>query len=413
MHNIASKYRRNQARPFALMVIPIFEVRNPWGFLRCRVMRKIGAIFGITALAAVVFSSPPAAAFGLHLGPLHFGLPFVGHHYHHHRLYMRANPKEARIRSNDIGRANSEEARIRSNDIARSETESSKGTTSALLYPSIALPSIIENIFFPTYSSPWPFDYQAIFTTAFAKAPRQDPSLCQVSFDPSAIIGRISNEVMLTADQSQLLQRLGGALGAASGYLAKSCSKEMPAQSVARLQLMESQLEELSMALNIVRQPLFDFEQSLNADQQSRLAIASSQGSLDSQTQSGNIAGGCGSPSAIDWSINEISQSVRPTTAQRDALDDVRRSFDDAARDLETHCPTTIPATALNRLDTIQGRLDSTWRATLSIQVALANFETELNDAQKIRFGAMNFAARESAQPVQRDAGSRTNRQSP
>ncbi len=344
-------------------------------------MRKIGAIFGITtALAAVVFSSPPAAAFGFHLGPLHFGLPFVGHHYHRHRVYMRANPREARIRPNDI---------------ARSESGSSKGTTSALLYPSIALPSMINNIFFPTYSSAWPFDYRAIFTTAFAKAPRQGSNLCQASFDPSTIIGHISNEVMLTADQSQLLQRLGGVLGAASGYLAKSCSKEIPAQPVARLQLMESQLEELSMALNIVRQPLLDFEQSLNADQQSRLAVASSQGSLDRQSQSGNIAGGCGSPSAIDWSIHEINQSVQPTTAQRDALDNVRRSFDDAARDLETHCPTTIPATALNRLDTIQARLDSSWRATLAIQVALANFEAELNDAQKVRFDTMNFAARD------------------
>jgi LTXXQ motif family protein len=356
-------------------------------------MRKIGAIcLRITALAAVVLSPLPAAAFGLHLGPFHFGLPLLGHHSHRHHLYMRANPREARIRPSDIARPQSGSS---------NESGSSKGMTSALLYPGIALPSIIENIFFPTYSSPWPFDYQAIFTTAFAKAPRQDQSRCQSSFDPSTVIGRISNEVMLTADQTELLQRLGGALGAASGYLAKSCSKEVPAQPVARLQLMESQLEELSMALNIARQPLLDFEQSLNADQQSRLAVASSQG-----PPSGNIAGGCGSPSAIDWSINEINQSVHPTAAQRDALDDVRRSFNDAARDLETHCPTTIPASALNRLDVIQARLDSTWRATLSIQVALANFETELNDAQKIRFDAMNFAARETVQPVQRDAGS-------
>jgi len=279
--------------------------------------------------------------------------------------------------------------------------------TSAFLYPSIALPSITENIFFPSSSSPWPFNYQAIFTTAFAKALRQDSNFCEASFDPSAVIGRISNEVTLTADQSELLQRLGGALGATSGYLAKSCAKEIPAQPVARLQLVESQLEELSMAIDIVRQPLLDFEQSLNADQQSRFAVASLQGSLDHQIQSGNIADGCGSPSAIDWSINEIKQSVRPTMAQRDALDDVRRSFEDAARDLETHCPTTIPASALSRLDTIQARLDSTWRAALSIQVALANFETELNDAQKIRFNATNFAARESAQPVQRNAASR------
>src|SRR5262249_29956117 len=103
---------------------------------------------------------------------------------------------------------------------------------------------------------------------AFAKAPRQDSNFCQASFDPSVVIGRISNEVTLTADQLQLLQRLGGASGAASGYLAKSCAKEVPAQPVARLQLMESQLEELSMALDIVRQPLLDFEQALNADQQ-------------------------------------------------------------------------------------------------------------------------------------------------
>jgi hypothetical protein len=349
-------------------------------------MRKIGAIcLRITALAAVVLSPLPAAAFGLHLGPFHFGLPFLGHHYHRHHLSMRANPREARIRPNDIARSESGSS---------NESGSSKGITSTLLYPSIALPSIIENIFFPTYSSPWPFGYQVIFTTAFAKAPRQDPSLCQASFDPRAVIGRISNEVKLTADQSQLLQRLGGAFGAASGYLAKSCSKEIPAQPVARLKLIESQLEELSMALNIVRQPLLEFEQSLNTDQQSRLAVASSQGSLDRRTQSGNIASGCGSPSAIDWSINEINQSVQPTTAQRDALEDVRRSFNDAEHDLETHCPTTIPATALNRLDMIQARLDSTWRATLSIQVALANFEAELNDTQKVRFDAMNFAAR-------------------
>src|SRR6516164_4178213 len=187
------------------MVIPTFEVRNPWGFLRCRVMRKIGAIcLTITALAAVFLSPVPAAAFGLHLGPFHFGLPLVGHHYHHHHLSMRSNPKAARIRPNDIARSNPKEARIRPNDIGRSEagssneSRSSEGMTSALLYPSIALPSIIENIFFPTYSSPWPFNYQAIFTTAFAKAPRQDSNFCQASFDPSVIIGRISNEVTLS-----------------------------------------------------------------------------------------------------------------------------------------------------------------------------------------------------------------------
>ena len=129
-------------------------------------------------------------------------------------------------------------------------------------------------------------------------------------------VGRISNEVMLTADQSAASARLGGALGAASGYLAKYTRN--PGATRSTVQLMQSQLEELSMALDIMRQPLLDFEQSLNADQQSRLAVASSQG-----PPSGNIADGCGSPSAIDWSINEINQSVQPTTALRDALNEI------------------------------------------------------------------------------------------
>jgi LTXXQ motif family protein len=145
-----------------------------------------------------------------------------------------------------------------------------------------------------------------------------------------------------------------------------------------------------------VRRPLQDLEQSLNSDQQARFSEATStQASPDRRVQSTNIAVGCGgSSTAIDRSVNEISQSVQPTVTQRDALADVKQSFDKAATDLDAHCPTSIPPTALSRLDTIQGRLDSTWRATLSIQVALANFESKLSDAQKVRFDAMNFAAR-------------------
>jgi hypothetical protein len=53
-------------------------------------MRNIAAIFGIAAVAAVVFSALPTAAFGFHLGPFYFHFPF-GHHYYRHHLYSRAN----------------------------------------------------------------------------------------------------------------------------------------------------------------------------------------------------------------------------------------------------------------------------------------------------------------------------------
>jgi hypothetical protein len=340
-------------------------------------MRKIGGYVAIAAIAVVIFAPPPAAAFGFHIGPFHIGLPFFGHHHRHH-LYMRANP-------NDVARPR----------LAPPAEGTAQGATSALLYPSPALPAIFQNIFWPASSSPWPFGYQAIFSTAFAKAPpTQDPQLCQRPFAANAIVGRIRAETAPTDAQLQLLQRLGGALGAASGYLAKSCPNEIPSQPVARLQLMESQIEELAMALDMARQPLQEFEQSLSRSQQARFAAAPHPAAYRQNAPS-DLAAGCGgSATAINWSIDQIYQTVQPTDEQRDAFADVKQAFGKAASDLEVHCPTGVPPTALARLQTIEARLDSTWRAVLSIQVALANFETKLSDEQKDRFEAMDFAAR-------------------
>jgi hypothetical protein len=41
----------------------------------------------------------------------------------------------------------------------------------------------------------------------------------------------------------------------------------------------------------------------------------------------------------------------------------------------------------------VEARLDATWRAVLSIQVALGNFQSKLSDDQKGRFDTMNLAA--------------------
>jgi LTXXQ motif family protein len=191
-----------------------------------------------------------------------------------------------------------------------------------------------------------------------------------------------------------LLQKLGGALGAASGYLAKSCPKDIPAQPIARLQLMQSQIEELEMAIDVARQPLQDFEQSLSADQKTRFETATPPPDADRRIRTSAAVPTCGGlPAAIDWSIDQIDKSVQPTDAQRDDLASIKQSFSKAATDLETHCPTVAPPTALGRLESIQARLDATWRAALSIQVALADFETKLSDEQKGRFDNMNLAA--------------------
>ncbi|HWE72885.1 MAG TPA: Spy/CpxP family protein refolding chaperone [Stellaceae bacterium] len=355
-------------------------------------MRKTVALFAFFLCAALVSGAPHASAFGLRIGPFHIGIPF-GWHHRHHPLYMHANRGEmARAERPETGRSDAREA-------------APQGAVSpALVYPSLALPVIFQNVFWPS-ASQWPFGYQNIFTTAFAKiSADRDGRQCQQPLDANAIVGRVSSDISPTDDQMPLLQKLGGALGMASGYLAKACPPGIPAQPVARLQMMQSQIQALAMAIDIVRPPLQEFEQSLTPEQKSRFDAApaaqtdnvpAAQTSVQQQNQAGALVRPCGdSTSAINWSIEQINKSVHPTVAQRDDLANMKQAFASAAADLDTHCPASAPATALGRLETIEARLDAAWRTVLSMQVTLAGFESKLSDAQKNRFDTMNVAAR-------------------
>ena len=68
-------------------------------------MRKIGVVLGITVLVTIVSSPLPAAAFGIHLGPFYFHVPFAGHH-HRHRQQTR--PKEE---PNNVSRGSAAETK--------------------------------------------------------------------------------------------------------------------------------------------------------------------------------------------------------------------------------------------------------------------------------------------------------------
>ena len=178
--------------------------------------------------------------------------------------------------------------------------------------------------------------------------------LCQPSVDANAIVGRIRDEVAPTADQSSSLQKLGGALGAASGYLAKSCPSEIPAQPVARLQLMESQIEELTMATRY-RSP----------------AAAGFRAIAERRSESAIRGRACDAPPAADRQDRDRRhRAVLRRIADGDRLvDRSDRQIGAADRGAaagigrcqsrpsprrrtisQAHCPTTVPPTALGAL---------------------------------------------------------------
>jgi hypothetical protein len=96
-----------------------------------------------------------------------------------------------------------------------------------------------------------------------------------------------------------------------------------------------------------------------------------------------------------DRSVEQIDKLVQVSENQREALDELHQALSQAANDLEAHCSTPVPQSAVGRLDALEDRLDATWRGILSIQVALYHFETELSVDQKNRFKTMTFAAQD------------------
>jgi hypothetical protein len=341
-------------------------------------MRKIGVCLSIAALAAVNLSPSPGAAFGLSLGPFHIGLPIPGPFPgvgHRHAI----TPREA-ARSKGLH----DEAEL--NDVAPAQVGNSD-----LLYPAATAPGVLEEVFWPSSTS-WPFSYNAVLQNAFAKPqPDSRPQVCQQPNGIDGIAGRIQNEIRPTGVQLQQLQRLGGALHVAGAYLAKTCPNDVPAQPVARLQLMEWQIEKVAEALDIVRQPLQAFEQSLNAGQRDRLAHLPA---ANRAPRRDLVAAACAAnPADVDSSIGQITAAVEPADAQRTDLDELKRSFSSASSQLEAACPTKATASPLARLENTEARLDAAWRAVVSMQVALANFEAKLSDQQRARFDATKFAA--------------------
>jgi LTXXQ motif family protein len=326
-------------------------------------MSMISARVCVIALAifALLPPSQAARAFGLSFGPFHLSVPLPG--FHRRGGVARTEPG------------------------AEAVAPARQSAAPALLYPVLAWPSLLDDVFSPSASPSWQFGYNDIFDAAFAKYPPGRTAEPCPSRDMAAeMVSRIERETTPNDTQKPALQKLATALGQANGYLIKSCPSEIPSQPVARLQLMQAQLDATIMALDIVRPQLQAFEQALNDEQRARLDGVGS--AVD------GVAPACklraGSPKER---LTQLERAVQPTDAQRQALTAVEDAFTRAAKDLDADCPGQVEPTAIGRLEAIEQQLDATWRAVQTIQVALANFQKELSDQQNSRLNDLQIAS--------------------
>jgi hypothetical protein len=347
-------------------------------------MAKMGAGVAIGLLVAAISFFEPSAALALRLGPFRLGLPFFGHSFTH--------PHRARPHSDDqTGVAYN--ATENAEAAGKEPSQAAAGPASALLNPSLALPTIYDDVFWP--ASSWPVGYDEVLQAAFARAAGdRDRRLCQADRG-STVVKHIAGVIRPDETQRPLLQKLGGALAVASGFLGRFCANEIPPQPVARLRLVETQLEALIAALDIPRRPLQDLEQSLDRHQRARLAAALAAPSAGSRDAAASTAPVCDvMPTTVERMIDVLNRSVQPENdTQRAAMVAAKQAFNTAAYDLDAQCPMSLPVIPSERLKATQARLDAVWRAVLTIRVALENLEKGLNDKQRVRLNALEFAS--------------------
>jgi hypothetical protein len=324
-------------------------------------MRTIGVIFGITALAAVVFSPLPAAAFGIHLGPLHFGLG--GHHHHHHHLHMRTNPNEARTRPNDVSRGSSYSTAARGDNAAKTDQtdrETRAETNSEALESCAGLAQGVTNL---------PID-------------------------------QIRQTVHPTADQEAALEDLSATSSLASDII-KSCPASAPLTPVGRLDAAAQRLDATMQAIHILRSPLERFYRSLS-DEQARQFNAIN-GSTEGARSTGNMATLCSQQAGvINLPVQRIEQVVQLTAQQQSAFDELKKAAQKAGDQLQSSCPTAVPKWPVAQLDTVATRLSNMVGAIEAVRPNLKNFYASLSDEQKERFNLMGSPPKSAPSPSER-----------
>jgi len=312
-------------------------------------MRRIGAILGISALAGVVFCPLPAAAFGIHLGPFYFHVPFVGHH-HRHRLQMRTKEEP-----NNVSRGSAAKTEQADRE-ARVETN----------------------------------------TQALESCTGLAPGVTNLPIDQIRLI------VHPTTDQEAALNDLSAASSQASDVVKSSCPSSAPLTPVGRVDAAKQRVDTTIKAIQIVRSPLEKFYQALNDEQRRRFNAMG--GSTEGTRSASNLASLCSQQAGgfINLPVQRIEQVVQPTAQQRSAFDDLKKATQNASDQLRSSCPTAVAKSPMARLDTVEAQLKAMADAIEAVRPNLKNFYASLSDDQKARFNTMRPPPSDALSPQQR-----------
>lgn len=104
----------------------------------------------------------------------------------------------------------------------------------------------------------------------------------------------------------------------------------------------------------------------------------------------GGRAGMCNPRAAgmAEWRMDRIERLIKPTEAQRTALEGLRTASAKAAETIAAACPKEFPAGASARMEAMEKRMETMLAAIKTVRPAFDAFYATLTDAQKKQLDA-------------------------
>ena len=207
----------------------------------------------------------------------------------------------------------------------------------------------------------------------------------------------ITSALRPTSEQRALLDQLKSAAAHAADALKNSCSDTYALTPPGRLRAMINRISATLEAVRMVRPALEAFYNALSDEQRARFNTLSPRlpATSEDQPQQEAKAESCGASksSLTGLPIERIDAVLRPTGAQKGALDRLSAATRKAVQGLQAACPDEVPVTPVGRLQAMEKRLSAMLQAANQMQPALDDFYASLTIEQKARFNTLQQVA--------------------
>jgi LTXXQ motif family protein len=206
-------------------------------------------------------------------------------------------------------------------------------------------------------------------------------------------IDRIQQALNLDDDQRKALDDLGNASVKAAQMIKDACPKDVASTAPARLAAMQTRLEAMISAVQLIQPPLDHFYGVLTDEQKQRLTALGEE-QRRGRNNEGVVAQGCGNEQSgvTDWPAAEIERRVHPTEAQQASLKNLKDATAQAIDMLKDTCEPNEALTPPARLAATERRLTAMLQAVETVKSALDDFYAQLSDEQKAQFESIGPA---------------------